>query len=62
MKKNEIVFVYNGTRCHALIVKELCDKAVSIGEIKGFEVYQIRATPIFDQFDFIAIKKGGVKQ
>ena len=39
-----------------MIVKELHGDERFIGEIDGYEVWQIKTT-LFDQFGFVAIKK-----
>lgn len=55
-ERREIIFTHNETRCHAMIVKELHGDERFIGEIDGYEVWQIKTT-LFDQFGFVAIKK-----
>ena len=54
---SEIIFSYNNTRCHALKVKGLSGGEVYIGEMDGFEIYQIDPHALFDQFGFVAVKK-----
>ena len=54
---NEIIFSYNKTRCHALKVASLLGGETYIGEIDGFEIYEIDKHALFDQFGFVAIKK-----
>lgn len=56
MKRKEIIFSYNSTRCHAMIVKELLGDERYIGEMDGYEIWQIKST-LFDQFGFVAVKK-----
>lgn len=55
--KNEIIFFYNNTRCHALKVEKLLGGEKYIGEMDGWEICQIPTTGFFDQFGFVAIKK-----
>lgn len=55
--KEEIIFFYNNTRCHAKIVKQLLDGERYIGEMDGYEIYQIDTNGFFDQFGFVAIKE-----
>lgn len=52
---NEIIFSYNSMRCHAAKVEKLLGGERYIGELDGFEIYQI-PSPLFDQFGFVAIK------
>jgi hypothetical protein len=56
MERREIIFSYNNTRCHAMIVKELFGDERYIGEMDGFEIWQIKGG-LFDQFGFVAIEK-----
>lgn len=56
MERRELIFSYNNTRCHALIVKELLEDERYIGEMDGFEIWQVRGI-FFDQFGFVAVKK-----
>ena len=56
MERREIIFSYNNTRCHAMIVKELLGDERYIGEMDGFEIWQIKGG-LFDQFGFVAIEK-----
>ena len=54
---NEIIFYYNKTRCHALKVERLLGGESYIGEVEGWEIYQIDPHALFDQFGFVAIKE-----
>jgi hypothetical protein len=55
---DEIIFSYMHQRCHALKVKELPEKSRYIGELDGYEIYEVDIeNPIFEQFAFIAVKK-----
>lgn len=54
---NEIIFFYNKTRCHALKVESLLGGESYIGEVEGWEIYQIDPHALFDQFGFVAIRK-----
>ena len=54
---NEIIFSYNKTRCHALKVESLLGGESYIGEVEGWEIYQIVPHALFDQFGFVAIRK-----
>ena len=54
---NEIIFSYNKTRCHALKVKSLLGGEKYIGEMDGFEIYQIDPHALFDQFGVVAVEK-----
>ena len=68
MNANEILFSYNNTRCHAVIVSPLLIESNAdlsnaiknpnryIGEIDGYDIYSFSA--MFHQFGFFAIKKG----
>lgn len=56
MKNTEIIFSYNKTRCHALIVRELLGGETYIGRVDGYEIYEIDVHALFDQFGFVAIK------
>ena len=54
----EIIFLYNNTRCHALIVDKLTVEANAntyVGEIDGYEIYRTCGV-FFNQFGFEAIK------
>lgn len=53
----EIIFSYNNTRCHALKVEELIGGERYIGEIDGWEIWQIENHGWFDQFGFVAVRK-----
>ena len=53
----EIIFSYNSTRCHALKVEKLLGGEKYIGEMDGFEIWQIPNNGWFDQFGFVAVKK-----
>jgi len=53
----EIIFFYNKTRCHALKVESLLGGENYIGEVEGWEIYQIDPHALFDQFGFVAIRK-----
>ena len=53
----EIIFSYNNTRCHALKVKNLLGGERYIGEMDGFEIWQIPNIGWFDQFGFVAVRK-----
>ncbi len=55
-QKTEIIFFYNNTRCHALIVEALIGGEKYIGEMDGFMIYQIDTNGFFDQFGFVAIE------
>jgi hypothetical protein len=55
--RNEIIFSYNNTRCHALKVAKLLGGEKYIGEMNGWEIYQIASHALFDQFGFVAIEK-----
>jgi len=55
--RNEILFSYNGHRCHALIVTELLGGEKFIGKMDGYSIYQIDNNGLFDQFGFVAIKE-----
>lgn len=55
--RTEIIFSYNNTRCHAAIVESLLGGETYIGEMDGFEIYEIDRHASFDQFGFVAIKK-----
>ena len=54
---NEIIFLYNKHRCHATKVESLLGGEKYIGEVDGWEIYQIANHILFDQFGFVAIKK-----
>ena len=57
--KKEIMFTYfNGKRCHAEVVSEAPANARWIGNIEEYEVYKTSGS-IFNQFSFVAVKKGG---
>lgn len=56
MERKEIIFSYNNTRCHAMIVEKLLGDERYIGEMDGFEIWQIKGG-LFDQFGFVAIEK-----
>lgn len=55
--QKEIIFSYNGSRCHAIIKNRLPENLdfETIGSINGYTVYKLK-TIIFNQFDFVAIK------
>jgi len=54
--RNEIIFSYNDTRCHATVVDQISvDERNYIGKINGYEIYKTYGI-IFDQFGFEAIK------
>ena len=46
--RNEIIFSYNDTRCHALKVESLLGDERYIGEMDGFEIWQINTGGLFD--------------
>ncbi len=56
----ELIFSYNHERCHAVIVESLPDNTRYIGEMDGYEIYQIK-TVWFDQFGFMAIRRDNGK-
>jgi len=49
----EIIFTYNGERCHATIVDS--PQGLYIGNINGFDIYNVSGS-VIDQFGFIAKK------
>lgn len=53
---DEILFVHFNERCHARIVESRKRDEIYIGELDGYEIYAESA--MFNQFGFIAIKKG----
>lgn len=53
----EIIFTYNDTRCHARKVEALLGDERYIGEMDGFEIWQIKNHGLFDQFGFVAVRK-----
>ena len=55
--KKEIIFFYNNTRCHALKVQALIGGERYIGELDGWEIWQIENHGWFDQFGFVAVEK-----
>ena len=55
--KEEIIFSYNNTRCHAKIVEQLLGGERYIGKMDGYEIYQIDTHGFFDHFGFVAIKE-----
>lgn len=52
----EILFMHFNERCHARIVESRKGNEIYIGEIDGYEIWAEDA--LFDQFGFIAVKKG----
>lgn len=54
---NEIIFLFNNTRCHATKVQSLLGDEQYIGELDGWGIYQIEPHALFDQFGFVAIRK-----
>lgn len=55
--RDELIFSYNNTRCHAQIVEELEGGERYIGKLDGYELYQIPSNGIFHYDGFVAIKK-----
>ncbi len=55
--RDEIIFSYNNTRCHAEITEELKGDERYIGKMDGYSIYQIPNNGLFDQFGFVAIKE-----
>lgn len=55
--QKELIYSYNGSRCHAKIKNFLPEKqeAEKIGNLKGYAIYKLKSV-IFNQFDFIAIE------
>lgn len=56
---NEIIFLYNNTRCHAQVVETLSIEKTCktyVGEIDGYEIYRTCGI-LFNQFGFEAIKE-----
>jgi hypothetical protein len=53
----EIIFTYNDTRCHAKKVEVLLGDERYIGEMDGYEIWQINNHGLFDQFGFVAVRK-----
>ena len=53
----EIIFSYNDTRCHAKKVEALIGDERYIGEMDGYEIWQINTGGLFNQFGFVAIRK-----
>lgn len=56
MAKKYITFLYNKTRCHALIVEKLLGGEELIGEMDGYRIYEIDKHALFDQYGFVATK------
>ena len=59
MENNETekIFTYNNTRCHAKIVKKRFGGEEHIGQLGGYDIYEIDPHSLFDQFGFIAVAK-----
>jgi hypothetical protein len=55
--RNEIIFSYNNTRCHAAIIESLEGDERYIGKVDGYSIYQIPNNGFFDQFGFVAVKE-----
>lgn len=55
--RDEIIFSYNNTRCHAAIVESLEGGERYIGKVDDYSIYQIQNNGFFDQFGFVAVKE-----
>ncbi len=55
--REEIIFSYNNTRCHAEIIEKLSGGEKYIGSLDGYEIYRKADSILFDQFGFVAIKE-----
>lgn len=57
MEKQELIFSYNGKRCHAKVVGQLLGGETFIGKMDGYSIYEIDCHALFDQFGFVAVKE-----
>ena len=51
----EVIFTYEDERCHATIVDSIKGTERYIGDVDGYEIYQVSA--MFDQFGFVAVER-----
>lgn len=55
-ERTEIIFFYNHTRCHAMVVTRLIGGERKVGSLDGYGIYQIDSL-FFDQFGFVAVRE-----